>query len=38
MVRGFPLLEFYIFKGENIKNDNIRHCKTNTCMAMQRKA
>jgi hypothetical protein len=34
MVRGFPLLEFYIFKGEN---DYIKHCKTRTCMAIQRK-
>jgi hypothetical protein len=32
------LLRFYIFKGEKIKNDYIKHYRIGTCMAMQRKA
>jgi len=31
-------LRFYIFKGENIKNNYIRHCKLGTCMTMQKNA
>jgi hypothetical protein len=32
------LLGFYIFKGEWIIDDYIRHCNLKTCMAMQTKA
>jgi len=31
------LLRFYIFRGEKLKDDYIKHYRTRTCMAMQRK-
>jgi hypothetical protein len=31
------LLGFYIFRGENIRNNYIKNCRTRTCIVMQRK-
>jgi hypothetical protein len=32
------LPRFYIFMGERIKDEYIKHCKARTCMGMQREA
>jgi hypothetical protein len=32
------ILRFYIFQGERIKDDYIKHCKFGTCMGVQTKA
>jgi hypothetical protein len=32
------LPRFYIFMGERIKDEYIKHCKAKTCMGMQREA
>ncbi len=37
-VIGEVLPRFYIFESERLKNDYIKFCKLNTCMAMQKKA